>query len=231
MTTRSPDPLDLLRQLPAPEPDPARMRATIAAARARFTDGTANRPARRRRGWLIWLVPGATALAALALVVVLVPQTGSPPLAENDPAREEPTLAGDGAAPSGPVMGARPPQAPAQTGTELLAPAQTRGFDGFQIAVHDQDGAVSLSFLRDGTATPFDRRSLDPDMGFELLDAFLTTSGQGELLLLQSRMGEAVNWDVFTIGSDGIRLSGALSMQVHDAPDRATAARRLDAPG
>lgn len=227
---RPTDPLDLLRRLPAPEPDPARMRATITAARARFTEGAPSRPAPRRRGWLIWLIPGATALAALALVVVLVPQTGSPRLAGNDPTQEEPALARDGAAPSGPIMGARPPQAAARSGTTVLAPARVHDFDGFQIGVHDQDGAVSLSFLRDGTATPFDRRSLDPGTGFELLDAFLTMSAQGELLLLQSSIGDTTNWDVFTVAPGGIRLSGALSMQVHDAPDRAAAARRLDVP-
>lgn len=230
MTTRPPDPLDLLRRLPAPEPDPARMRATIAAARARFADGAPSRPDPRRRGWLIWLVPATAGLAALALVAVTMPQTDSPRLAGSDPANEEPALARDGAAPSGPIMGARPPQTAAPSGRELPPPTQTHDFDGFQIVVHDQDGAVSLSFLRDGTATPFDRRSLEPGAGFALLDAFLTTSDQGEFLLLQSRIGDVVNWDVFTIGPDGIRLSGALSMRVHDAPDRAAAARRLDVP-
>lgn len=236
MTTRSRDPLDLLGQLPTPEPDAARRQANIAAARARFADGAASRPvtrAPRRSGWRTWLIPGAAALAVVALVAVLIPQTESPRMAGSDSGltHEEPPLARDGAAPPGTVMGARPPQAPAQSGAELPAAARTHDFDGFQIAVHDQDGAVSLSFLRDGSLTPFDRRSLDPGTGFELLDAFLLASPEAELLLLQSRIGDATNWDVFTIGPDGIRLSGELSLQVHDAPDRAAVARRLDAPG
>ena len=69
----------------------------------------------------VGLVPGLASptndincALGLALVVVLVPQTGSPRLAGNDPTQEEPALARDGAAPSGPIMGARPPQAAAR---------------------------------------------------------------------------------------------------------------------
>ncbi|MEF9605115.1 hypothetical protein O4J55_23450, partial [Paracoccus sp. PXZ] len=64
-----------------------------------------------------------------------------------------------------------------------------------------------------------------------LLDAFLLAPpGRPELLLLQSLLGDATNWDVFTVRPDGIRLSAELSRQVHDAPDRAAVAGRLAAP-
>lgn len=249
MTSRASDPLDLLRQLPTPEPDPARMQATIAAARARFMDEGASRPALapRRRGWRTWLATGAVALAAVAVVAVLMPPSDAPRLAGRDPAAtgEGRDLAPDPAAPpgllaeappaptadsSGSVMGARPPQALPPGGAELLPMARRHDFAGLQIIERDTADGVALSLLRGGTETAFDRRSLDPGVGFELLDAFLLASAQGELLLLQSRIGDATNWDVFTVGPDDLRLSGELSRRIYDAPDRATAAQRLSLP-
>lgn len=246
MTSRASDPLDLLRQLPTPEPDPARMQANIAAARARFADGVARRPvpAARRRGWRTWMAAGAVSLAAVAVVAVLMPSSDAPQLAGRDPAATGAgrDLARGPAAPSGrmaeappaepvgTIMGARPPQALPPADAELL-PMARHDFGGFQIIERDTADGVALSFLRGGTETAFDRRRLDPGIGFELLDAFLLTSADApELLLLQSRIGDATNWDVFTLEPDGLRLSGELSRRVHDAPDRAAAAQRLSAP-
>lgn len=237
MTSRPHDPLDLLKQLPTPEPDAARMQATIAAARARFTDGRASRPAPapRRPRWWTWAAAGATAVAALATVAVLMPQSKAPQMAGSDRAAAPGRLAeappAPVAEPPGRVMGARPPQALSQADAELLPLAQHHDFDGFQIIERDMADGIALSFLRSGTETPFDRRSLDPGADFELLDAFLLAPAEApELLLLRSRMGDATNWDVFTLGEDGIRLSGELSRRVHDAPDRAAAVQRLSAP-
>lgn len=250
MTSRASDPLDLIKQLPTPEPDPARMQATIAAARARFADGGASRPvsAPRRRSWGTWLAAGAAALAAVAVMAMLMPPSDGPQLAGRDPAAtgeardlarepaEPPGRLAEAppaqtAEPPGTIMGARPPQVLPPADAEPLPMARHHDFDGFQIIERDTAGGVVLSFLRNGTETAFDRRSLDPGIGFELLDAFLLApAGAPELLLLQSRIGDATNWDVFTVGPDGIRLSGELSRRVHAAPDRAAAARRLSAP-
>ncbi|WP_149766764.1 hypothetical protein [Paracoccus thiocyanatus] len=235
-----------------PEPDPARMQATITAARARFADpAPAPPPAPRRLGWRIWLAPAAGALAALAVVALLMPQPDAPQLADGAPSAEgrglarepvtapdrlaEPPPVRDGAsepgAPPGRVMGARPPQAMPPPDDALPAIAQRHDFDGFQVAVRAGGDSVTLSFLRDGAELAFDRRSLDPGVGFALLDAFLLAPpDEPELLLVQSRVGTAVNWDVFTVRPDGIRLSAELSRRVHDAPDRAAVAGRLAAP-
>ena len=233
MTSRASDPLDLLRQLPTPEPDPARMQATIAAARARFTDGGASRPVSgpRRDGWRVWVAAAAVSLGAVAAVAVLIPSSDAPQLAGGDPAASSGRLTeAPPAEPPGTLMGARPPQALPPADAELLAMAR-HDFDGFQIIERDTADGVALSFLRGGTETAFDRRSLDPGIGFELLDAFLLAPTDApELLLLQSRTGDATNWDVFTLEPGGLRLSGELSRRVHDAPDRAAAAQRLSAP-
>lgn len=226
------------------------MQATIAAARARFVDEGASRPALapRRRGWRTWLATGAVALAAVAVVAVLMPPSDAPRLAGRDPAAtgEGRDLAPDPAAPpgllaeappaptadsSGSVMGARPPQALPPGGAELLPMARRHDFAGLQIIERDTADGVALSLLRGGTETAFDRRSLDPGVGFELLDAvLLAPTDAPELLLLQSRIGDATNWDVFTVEPDGLHLSGELSRRVHDAPDRAAATRRLSLP-
>lgn len=247
MTRRLSDPLDLLRQLSTPEPDPARKVMTIAAARARFED-VADRPLRplaQRRMWLRWLAGGAVALAAMAAVVVVLPRSEAPQLAGRGSTSAPPGKAAvppghlveaplapgpETAAPSR-TMGARPPQAGSPISADPPASTVHYDFDGFQIAVREEAHGFALSLEREGIETPFDSRHLDPGISFELLDAVLLTPPDGpELLLLQSRAGDATNWDVFTIGPDGIRLSGQLSRRVHDAPDRAAAARRLDAP-
>ncbi|AUM75788.1 hypothetical protein CYR75_15275 (plasmid) [Paracoccus jeotgali] len=221
------------------------MQATIAAARARFADDGARCPVSgpRRDGWPMWMAAAAVSLAAIAVVAVLMPSPDAPQLAGRDPAtrgeeREpaapprrlaEPPPAPT-AEPPGIIMGARPPQALPPANAELLAAAR-HDFDGFQIIERDTADGVALSLLRGGTETAFDRRSLDPGIGFELLDAFLLAPADApELLLLQSRIGDATNWDVFTVGPGGLRLSGELSRRVHDAPDRAAATRRLSAP-
>jgi len=252
VTNRPSDPLDLLREIPAPEPDPARMQATIAAARARFADPAAA-PAPRRRGWWIWiwLAPAAAGLAALAAMAVLIPQSDAPQMAENTPSAdgrglarepveaperlaEAPPIrdgASEPAAPPGRILGAaRPPQAASPADDALPALVQRHDFDGFQVITREGGDSVTLFFQRDGAEQAFDRRSLDPGMGFELLDAFLLAPPDGpELLLLQSRLGAAVNWDVFTVRPDGIRLSADLSRRVHGASDRAAVASRLAA--
>lgn len=112
----------------------------------------------------------------------------------------------------------------------LPARLQRHDFDGFQIVTHETAGGLALSFRRDGFEQEFDRRSLDPGVEFELLDGFLLAPPDGpELLALQSRVGAAVNWDVFTVEPDGLRLSAGLSRRIHDAPDRAAVAARLGA--
>lgn len=250
MTSRLHDPLDVLMQLPTPEPDAARMRATIAAARARFVDGGTSRPvsAPLRPRWWTWAAAGTVGLAAVAVVAVLLPQSDAPQQAGSDraPAGERRGPAPEPAAPPGrlaeapsapateapgSVMGARPPQMLPQADAALLPQSPRHEFDGFQIVVREDAGGVALSFLRGGTETPFDRRSLDPGIGFKLLDAFLLAPpNAAELLLMQSRIGDATNWDVFTVRPAGLRLSGELSRRVHDAPDRAAVARRLSVP-
>lgn len=252
MTSRLSDPLDLLRRIPTPEPDPARMQATIAAAQARFADPPpAPPPAPRRLGWRLWLAPAAGALAALAAVALLMPQPDAPQLADGAPSAEGRGLAreaveapdrlaeappvrdgaSDPAAPPGRVLGARPPQPASPADHGPLAVAQRHDFEGFQLIVREGGDGVTLSFQRDGAEQAFDRRSLDPGVEFALLDAFLLAPPDGpELLLLQSRLGDATNWDVFTVRPDGIRLSAELSRRVHDAPDRAAVAGRLAAP-
>lgn len=252
MTRRLHDPLELLRRLPTPEPDAARMQATIAAARARLVDGGPSRSvfASRRPRWWRWVAAGATTLAAVATVAVLMPRPDAPQLAGKSPtpagevrdlAREAaapparlpaaPTAPGlEPAEPPARVMGARPPQALPQTDAELLPKARRHDFGGFQIVARDTADGITLLFLQGGTETQFDRHRLDPGVGFELLDAFLLTLAEApELLLLQSRIGDATNWDVFILGPDGIRRSGELSQRVHDARDRAAAVQRLGA--
>jgi len=191
------------------------------------------------------MAAGAVSLAAVAVVAVLMPPSDAPQLAGRDPAaigagrdpaREPAASSGrlteaPPAEPPGTIMGARPPQALPPADAELLAAARRHDFNEFQIIERAMADGVALSFLRGGTETAFDRRSLDPGIGFELLDAFMLTSADApELLLLQSRIGDATNWDVFTLEPDGLRLSGELSRRVHDAPDRAAAAQRLSAP-
>lgn len=240
MSSRLSDPLDLLRRIPTPEPDAERMQATIAAARARFADPA---PARRRLGWRLWLAPAAAALATVATVAVLLPQPDAPQLAESAPAQAQRSLAREpaaaplvpdstpnAAASAGRVLGIRPPQSLSEPAAAWPADVQRHDFDGFQIVTRKTAGGLALSFLREGGEQEFDRRSLDPGVGLKLLDGFLLLPPDGpELLALQSRIGTAVNWDVFTVEPDGLRLSGGLSRRVHDAPDRAAVAARLGA--
>lgn len=196
----------------------------------------------------MWVAAGAVSLAAVATVAVLMPPSDAPQLAGRNPvatgagrdlSREPAAPPGrlaeappaPDAEPSGTIMGARPPKALPPAGAELLPMARQHDFDGFQIIERDTADGVALSLLRGGTETAFDRRSLDPGIGFELLDAFLLAPTDApELLLLQSRIGDATNWDVLTVGPDDLRLSAELSRRIHDAPDRAAAAQRLSLP-
>lgn len=252
MTGQPKDPLDLLRTLVPPEPDPVRMQATLTAVQARFAAGgaaAAQMPA-PRAGWRRWFAPLATGLVAASLAGLwLLPgklpegwvaeAPASPPVpADTAPAEEDTRLArapeapDDGVRgepmPSDTILGTRPtPEGPVIE-TEPL-PAERHVFGAVEIVLRKDAGRVMLSLRHDGRELPFDSRSLDPGLELILLDAFVLPRAGGDLLLLRSRIGSAVNWDAFVMAKDAITLSPDLSLRIHDAPDRATVTQHLSA--
>lgn len=143
------------------------------------------------------------------------------PEAPDDGVRGEPM-------PSDTILGTRPtPEGPVIE-TEPL-PAERHVFGAVEIVLRKDAGRVMLSLRHDGRELPFDSRSLDPGLELILLDAFVLPRAGGDLLLLRSRIGSAVNWDAFVMAKDAITLSPDLSLRIHDAPDRATVTQHLSA--
>lgn len=249
MTGRPQDPLDLLHQLPMPEPDALRMETVIAAAGRHFVQ-TPGRPQARATGglqhlltsWRNWTAPAAAGMAALALVAVylgpfngLDRQEAAPQLADSGTSLQEPPIlsrggndAPDAAQPPGRSFGARPlPQGePLGLDGDLATTVEHYAFDDVEIVSRSTPGATTLALVRDGAEIAFDTRTVEPGTEFTLLDAFIAP-GEPDLLLVRSRMDAHTNWDVFTIQGDAITLSGRHSLLVHDAPDRAGVTERL----
>lgn len=203
-----------------------------------------------------WLMPAsAMAFAALAAVVV-VPLMGRPDLLPSmqEPApapasvpsetalSREPAAVADaeaeleaqaGPAPEGPVrMGAAPAPGSQNLPLDLRDDAVTQSFSfgDTEIMVRSVDDDVAL-YLMDGMIErQFDRRVKEPSETIIVTDAFRQDSGLSDVpvLLVQSGPeGGRQQWDAFVDSGAGYVLSGALSLEIHDATDRDEVVARL----
>jgi hypothetical protein len=199
----------------------------------------------------------ASAMAFVALAaVVVVPLMGRPgllaPMPEPAPApapasapsetalsRERAAVADAEleaqAAPAseGPVrMGAVPAPGSQNLPLDLRDDAVSRSFSfgDIEIMVRSVDDDVAL-YLMDGTIErQFDRRVKETSETIIVTDAFRLDSGvsDGPVLLVQSGAeGGRQQWDAFVDSGTGYALSGALSLEIHDAADRDEVVARL----
>lgn len=202
-----------------------------------------------------WLMPAsAMAFAALAAVVV-VPLMGRPDLSpsmqelapapasapsETGLSREreviadaEPEVEQAVPEPDAPIrMGAAPSPGSQSLPLDLRddAVAQTFSFGDIEIMVRSVDDDVAF-YLMDGTIErQFDRRVKEPSETIIVTDAFRQDSGLSDVpvLLVQSGpKGGRQQWDAFVDSGAGYVLSGALSLEIHDATDRDEVVARL----
>lgn len=255
MTGKDQDPFERLSQLAAPKPDPAKI-AAVAAMSARAFAADLAQPSRPEAGasrlvqWIKgtnWLMPVSALAFAVVAAVLLVPLIMQPN--PNDPSSSdtmlsrEPAVAEaepsesqtDGVAPAeeeGRRLGAVPgPSAPADglpLDLRTDVAVETYTFDDIEIMVRSAPEEVGLYLMAGSIERQFDRRFKEPSQTIVLTDAFRHPS-DAQLLLIRSGIeGGHQQWDAFVEGANGYALSGAISMQIHDAADRADVIARLE---
>ncbi len=217
MSSRPSDPFDLLHEVPLREPDPARLEADAAQARAEFLDERA----RRRRGWrLRFAIPLGAGLAAVLVLGLWLALPGTSP--------EDQILADESPEHSDTRLGVRTGPGPAASSAAVSA---RYSFDGFDLLLREPPGQLVLSFAQDGQDQPFSVLVAEDGVDFRVLDAFiLPRAVQDPLLLVRSEYGGFTNWNAYEMGQGAITLSGRLSLLIHDAADREDLVARLAAP-
>lgn len=231
MSARPSDPFDLLQQVPLREPDPARLEADAARARAEFLDAGAQ----QKRGW-DWpaflrgwrprfAIPLGTGLVAGIVMGLWLALPGAGPDMGPDTGPDGQRLADESPASPGNRLGARSGPGPEAGSAEVSA---RYSFDGFDLLLREPPGQLVLSFAQDGQDLPFSTYVAEDGVEFRVLDAFIQPRAeQDPLLLVQSDYGGFTNWNAYEMGLGAITLSGRLSLLIHDAASREDLIARL----
>ncbi|KAA0971965.1 hypothetical protein FPY71_02235 [Aureimonas fodinaquatilis] len=252
MTGEDKDHFERLSQLAPPEPDPEKIKATVAMSGRAFAQGTGKKAKPAKKGWLETLLPGrgwlipASGLAGVLLVAaVTVPmmldQTGQSFEAARDMPMPAPSVAEGPRSSAGPGAGTRMGSMPQRQRQGLPldmrsdAEVQTYDFDGLEILSRSVPEEFGLYLVNNGVEREFDRRAKEASEQIVLTDAFMREGATGEYsraLFVRSGYDDGPQqWDAFIDNGSGFAISGRLSVAVHDANDRADVLARLAEAG
>jgi hypothetical protein len=249
MSGEDKDLFERLSQITPPEPDPKKIKAVAAVSASAFAENSRKKAGAAKKGWLEnllsgrgWLIPASGAVGALLVAVLAVPmildQTGRNFEAPQDtpsPARSVAVRERDSAASEvGTRMGSMPQLQRQGLPLDLRddVEVQTYDFDGLEIVSRSVPEEFGLYLAIDGIGTAFDQRAKEASEEIVLTDAFVQDGMPGEsdrTLFVRSGYDDgAQQWDAFVDSGNGFVLSGSLSMEVHDASDRAEVRARLE---
>lgn len=254
MTGTEKDPFERLAQIEVPEPDPRKLaEVTAMSSRAFARDHVqATRP-RKRQSWLAnrfagtgWALPAsAAAVAVLALVSIpLLGRFDIPGSGQEAPTPSREQVADNESPPTLPSLsrgpdtdestrqGAVPSRQGSQSPLDLRGDItiETYDFDGIDLVMRSAPEEVILSLREGDTERRIDRRLKQPSETIIVSDAFVHDTGEASapLLLIRSGFDDGVQqWDAFIERDGGYVLSGAISLAIHDAADRAEVIARL----
>lgn len=241
MTGKDRDPLESLGRHEDPEPDPERMRKTIAASRAAFARSAAERaaeerPRRRQRSSGMrgrsWRYPAAVGLAAAAVVILIALSVFRSGLQPDDagPAARLAEAPAD-AAREGVRLGARPHLS--RQPVEMDVPAGMHRVDGSELSLAYRVGGGRLELH---ILTPEGTRQIDSWPVASGAEAAVTAAFQAarsdshpEILVVKVTHGPAGSraWHAYVHEGGEIRRDAAISALLSDAVDRREAERRL----
>ena len=253
MTGTEKDPFERLSQIVVPEPDPRKLATVMAMSSRAFAQDHAratDRPKRKR--WLAnWFTGAGWAIPASAVAVVLavlsIPLLGqfdipgfrqeshtpsNEQLADNEILSRAPSLSRGTDTNEGTRRSATPArqgsQSPLPTGENVTT--ETYDFGGLHLVARSTPEDVILSLKEGDIERRIDRRLKEPSETIVVSDAFIHHSGEASTPLLLIRSGYddgPQQWDAFAERDGGYVLSGAISLAIHDAADRAEVIIRL----
>lgn len=251
MTGKDKDPFERLSQIAPPDPDPQRLAAAVAMSSRAFSQGSARTsPPRAKASWFAnwfrgagWAVPASAGAFAL-VALLMVPLAGrldapAPVPADRMAARErmveaERPLSPAPEAEEGVRLGAAPASRRAEPplGQHDDVTTETYEFNDIDLVIRSTPEEARLYLVEGDTERPIDRRIKEPSETVIVSDAFFHDRDDGAPALLLVRSGfddGAQQWDAFVERETGYALSGATSLEIHDAADRAEVVARLEA--
>lgn len=252
MTGEDKDPFERLSHIAPPEPDPEKIKAVAGMSARAFAAGSKKNASAAKKGWLAtllpargWLIPASGIVGALLVAVVAVPmmldRTGPNFEAPQDMPLPAPSVAESqqesATSDEGTRMGSMPQRQRQGMPLDLRddAEVQTYDFDGLEIMSRSVSEEFGLYLVTNGIETAFDQRAKEQSEEIVLTDAFMrdgTPDENDRALFVRSGYDDGPQqWDAFVDSGSGFALSGSLSMEIHDASDRAEVLARLEDAG
>lgn len=225
------DPFDHLSHDAVPEPDSARMRATIKASTDLFAKNRINTRQGKLtkslwQGMTAWLgrsgrlaVPFAAVSCAVVAVVAIIPGHFSGPVLKPSDQLSEVRPG------SMRRMGAQQTErAPQQSAASL----ERYDFDGVALAVRNMPEAAEIFLNERGEQYRIDFTVKARSEHITLFDAFRFRNGNGEeVLVVRSGVGSKQHWDAFVQKDGRYQRSTKLTPQIFEASTREEVVRRL----
>lgn len=220
------DPLANLPRETIPEPNPGRMRETIASAQQLFDRQPVSMPAgaskRQRpffgRTWMEAILGAGLVSTAAVLAFVMSPAF-----------IVMPNVLQDDAVPTGPVRTdmvvsrqGRPP------GLDMLVDLDPFTAGELRLGVRNLDDRYALYHVNENGIEQelLEGRKAGSETA-TITDAVLTKWNDQDVLAIRSGFGSMQRWEAFVADGFGYNLSAALSHQIWDATDSGEVARRL----